>query len=120
VAYTAVETHSQAVSYAVANRDAAAVATTTHELSQFVRAQFGTARRASTPTGNGNGGTRPGGLRDLVLETLNTSPSTEYTGAEMGKVLGRSSGACANALEKLAEMGEAVQTSDKPRRFRKA
>jgi hypothetical protein len=64
---------------------------------------------------------KPGGLRAEVVAWLRANPDTEITPAGLSKQLGgRSSGAIANALEKLVEAGEAVRTSDKPKRYQAA
>jgi hypothetical protein len=64
--------------------------------------------------------TRPGGLRDLVEEHLRTFPGTSFTPHQIGKVLTRSSGAVANALDKLVSLGAAELATDKPRSYRLA
>ncbi|MFI6296653.1 hypothetical protein ACIBEJ_34045 [Nonomuraea sp. NPDC050790] len=70
-------------------------------------------------SGGGVGGSvRPGGLRDLVHKHLIEYPGKEFTPYEIGQALGgRSSGAVANALDRLVEFGEAVLTTERPRRF---
>lgn len=62
-------------------------------------------------------GVRPGALRDLVQAHLYDNPGEEYTPHQISKTLGRSSGAVANALDRLVQLGVAAQTSEKPRRF---
>lgn len=62
--------------------------------------------------------TRPGQLRDLVQAHLAAHPDAEFTPHVIGRVLGRSSGAVANALDRLTALGHAQLTSDKPRRYR--
>ena len=64
--------------------------------------------------------TRPGALRDLVEEHLRTFPGTAFTPHQVGKVLTRSAGAVANALDKLVALGTAELASDKPRSYRLA
>ena len=64
--------------------------------------------------------TRPGGLRDLVEEHLRKFPGTAFTPHQVGKVLTRSSGAVANALDKLVSLGTAELACDKPRSYRLA
>lgn len=64
--------------------------------------------------------TRPGGLRDLVAGHLHTFPDASFTPHQIGKVLTRSSGAVANALDKLVSLGTAELASDKPRSYRLA
>ena len=60
---------------------------------------------------------RPGQLRDLVAAHLAAHPGAEFTPHAIGRVLGRSSGAVANALDRLTALGQAQLTSDKPRRY---
>jgi hypothetical protein len=64
--------------------------------------------------------TRPGALRDLVEEHLRKFPGTAFTPHQVGKVLTRSAGAVANALDKLVSLGVAELASDKPRSYRLA
>jgi hypothetical protein len=73
-------------------------------------------RKGRTSTG----GPRLGGgeLRSLVLAALQDSGEMSPTG--IANRLDRSSGAVANALEKLVEQGQAVCTSAKPRRYKAA
>ena len=59
-----------------------------------------------------------GGLRALVVDYLTAHPDEEMTAPKIGKSLGRSSGAVANALDTLVEKGQAELTCEKPRRFR--
>jgi hypothetical protein len=68
------------------------------------------------PRGSGTS-TRPGQLRDLVAAHLAANPGAEFTPHAIGRVLGRSSGAVANALDRLTALGQAQLTSDKPRRY---
>ena len=62
---------------------------------------------------------RPGGLRDKVLAHLDAYPGGEFTPHEIHRVLDHSSGAIANALDTLVNLGEAELATDKPRRFRR-
>jgi hypothetical protein len=64
--------------------------------------------------------TRPGALRDLVEEHLRKFPETAFTPHQVGKVLTRSAGAVANALDKLVSLGTAQMVTDKPRTYRLA
>jgi hypothetical protein len=64
--------------------------------------------------------TRPGALRDLVEEHLRKFPQTAFTPHQVGKVLTRSAGAVANALDKLVSLGTAQMVTDKPRTYRLA
>lgn len=75
---------------------------------------------ARPPAVNGNGQPKlgKGGLGSLVTEFLVTHPKAEVTPTELGNKLSRSSGAVANALERLVMAGKAVRTSDRPRRYR--
>jgi hypothetical protein len=63
---------------------------------------------------------RPGALRDLVEEHLRKFPETAFTPHQVGKVLTRSAGAVANALDKLVGLGTAEMVTDKPRTYRLA
>jgi hypothetical protein len=64
--------------------------------------------------------TRPGALRDLVEEHLRKFPDAAFTPHQVGKVLTRSAGAVANALDKLVSFGAAEMVTDKPRTYRLA
>jgi hypothetical protein len=64
--------------------------------------------------------TRPGALRDLVEEHLRKFPEAAFTPHQVGKVLTRSAGAVANALDKLVSLGVAQMVTDKPRSYRLA
>ena len=64
--------------------------------------------------------TRPGALRNLVEEHLRKFPGTAFTPHQVGKVLTRSAGAVANALDKLVSLGTAEMVTDKPRTYRLA
>jgi hypothetical protein len=59
-----------------------------------------------------------GGLRALVVDYLTAHPGEELTAPKIGKSLGRSSGAVANALDTLVKNGQAELTREKPRTFR--
>jgi len=58
----------------------------------------------------------PGALRGMVEDYLRDNTG-EFSPNAIGKALKRSSGAVHNALEKLVEIGYAVRTSDKPKKF---
>lgn len=60
---------------------------------------------------------RKGALGDLVTEHLGARPDEALTPSAIGKALGRSSGAVANALEKMVADGSATRVSDKPKRY---
>ncbi|MGW0805572.1 hypothetical protein [Nonomuraea sp. NPDC002799] len=63
------------------------------------------------------GGVRPGALRDRAHAHLIEFPDKDFTPYEIGKVLDASSGAVANALDRLVNLGHAVLTCERPRRF---
>jgi len=63
---------------------------------------------------------RPGQLRDLVAAHLTAHPDADFTPHQIGRVLARSSGAVANALDKLTALGQAQMTCEKPRRYQAA
>jgi hypothetical protein len=72
--------------------------------------------------GTGTGAVRadraaPRPLRPEAVAHLSAHPGKEFTPGEIAKVLGRSSGAVANALETLAKNGEAVLVSERPARY---
>ncbi|MFL1375753.1 winged helix-turn-helix domain-containing protein [Nocardiopsis protaetiae] len=61
----------------------------------------------------------PGELKVMVKALLDASPKEEFTATEISHLLcGRSIGAIQNNLARLAKEGRAVQTGDKPRRYR--
>ena len=70
------------------------------------------------PRGTASPAARPGQLRDLVAAHLAAHPDADFTPHAIGRVLGRSSGAVANALDRLTALGQAQLTSEKPRRYR--
>ncbi|NJP96417.1 hypothetical protein HCN51_44495 [Nonomuraea sp. FMUSA5-5] len=77
------------------------------------------------PSGRGEGvaagsSIRHGALRDRVLEHLNEYPGKEFTPYEIGRALDSSSGAVANALDRLVSLDQAELTCERPRRFRLA
>ncbi|GAA0406135.1 hypothetical protein Acor_40880 [Acrocarpospora corrugata] len=75
-------------------------------------------RTAPRPgAGSGGGGVRPGMLRDRVLGHLIEHPGKEFTPYEIGRVLDASSGAVANALDRLVSLDQAQLTCERPRRF---
>jgi hypothetical protein len=75
---------------------------------------------ASGRRARGGGAARPGQLRDLVAGHLAAYPDAEFTPHAVGRVLGRSSGAVANALDRLTALGQAQLTSEHPRRYKSA
>jgi DprA winged helix domain len=75
---------------------------------------------ASGRRARGGQAARPGQLRDLVAGHLAAYPGAEFTPHAIGRVLGRSSGAVANALDRLTALGQAQLTSDHPRRYKAA
>ena len=62
----------------------------------------------------------PGGLRGMVEDYLRDHPTDDLGPAKIGTELGRSSGAVANALDRLVKDGYAQMTSPKPKRYRLA
>ena len=65
-------------------------------------------------------GTPPGELRSLVAAHLAAYPAEDFGPVAISRVLGRSSGAVANALDRLTALGQAQLTSEAPRRYRHA
>jgi DNA-binding transcriptional ArsR family regulator len=67
---------------------------------------------------SGTGRLRPGALDPLVLGYLTDHPGEGPLGpAAVAKGLGRSSGAVANCLVRLADAGEVIAVGDRPRRY---
>ncbi|MFE0156514.1 hypothetical protein ACFWY5_55950 [Nonomuraea sp. NPDC059007] len=83
------------------------------------RAVPGAGGGAGIGGGGGTGGsTRPGALREEIYAHLTEFPGKEFSPHDMAKALGgRSSGAVANALDRLVQLGDAVLTTERPRRF---
>ncbi|GAA5119730.1 hypothetical protein [Haloechinothrix salitolerans] len=69
-----------------------------------------------------NGRLPKGALHGLVEDFLSEPDRRDnaYTAGEIGRKLGRSSGAVRNALDKLAEKGTVVLTQEEPRRYQLA
>ncbi|MET9244921.1 hypothetical protein [Nonomuraea sp. NPDC003709] len=72
---------------------------------------------SARPSGGVGGGVRPGALRDRVHAHLIEFPGKDFTPYEIARVLDASSGAVANALDRLVNLGHAVLTCERPRRF---
>lgn len=63
----------------------------------------------------------PGELKVMVMALLDAEPDQEFTATSLSHLLaGRSIGAIQNNLARLAKEGRAVQTCDRPRRYRSA
>ncbi|GAU71517.1 hypothetical protein SSP35_44_00020 [Streptomyces sp. NBRC 110611] len=62
----------------------------------------------------------PGALRQMVIDHLHAHPDEAFTATRISRIIDKSSGAIANALEKLASQGIAEQVTDRPRTFRLA
>ncbi|MFC5828057.1 hypothetical protein [Nonomuraea insulae] len=76
------------------------------------------AARPGAASGAGAGdGVRPSALRDMVHAHLIEFPDKDFTPYEIGRALDRSSGAVANALDRLVSLGDAVLSCERPRRF---
>jgi DNA-binding IclR family transcriptional regulator len=63
---------------------------------------------------------RPGALGTLVVDYLKAHAEEALGPTAVGKALGRSQGAVANALVRLAEAGTVTVVSESPRRYRLA
>jgi DNA-binding MarR family transcriptional regulator len=73
----------------------------------------------TTARAAGNGArTAPRPLRPSVAAHLAAHLGKDFTPGEIAKVLGRSSGAVANALDSLVKQGEAELTCEHPNRYR--
>ena len=75
---------------------------------------------SATPPGTDGTKARLGAsqLRDMVLVHLREHSDQDHTPSAIGKVLARSSGAIANACEKLATEGAIALTSQRRRKYR--
>ncbi len=68
-------------------------------------------------TRSGTGRLKSGALQGLVEDFLTEHPG-EHSPTAVGKAIVRSSGAVANALERMVASGWAIRTCDKPKRYR--
>ncbi|MGW3956982.1 hypothetical protein ACWEKM_40210 [Streptomyces sp. NPDC004752] len=62
----------------------------------------------------------PGALRQMVIDHLSAHPGEAFTATGISRVIEKSSGAIANALDKLVKQNIAEQVSDRPRTYRLA
>jgi hypothetical protein len=82
---------------------------------RIVKAAMARKTRAASGTGDR---ARPGQLREQVRDHIAEHPGAELTPYEIGRAIGRSAGAVANALDRLVSLGEAELTCERPRRYR--
>ncbi|MGP4029711.1 MarR family transcriptional regulator [Actinomadura sp. 3N407] len=108
-ALTALESGDRAAALAVAET----IYTGSGKARRLVRA----AANGRPRTASGRARSHPGELRGKVAAHLAAHPGAEFTPHEIGKVVGHSAGAIANALDRLVALGEAVTTCERPRRF---
>ena len=119
----AVAAAGEAAARAVAAGDLAGAVTALEEAREHAAQARRAIRAASSAAGSrraGAGTVRPGELRDLVEGHLREFPGKEFTPYQVGKVLGRSSGAVANAMDKLVSLGVAELAGETPRAYRLA
>ncbi|MFE7276821.1 hypothetical protein [Streptomyces sp. NPDC057623] len=62
----------------------------------------------------------PGALRQMVIDHLEKHPGEAFTATGISRVIEKSSGAIANALDKLVKQNIAEQVSDRPRTYQLA
>jgi hypothetical protein len=62
----------------------------------------------------------PGALRQMVIDHLTVHPGEAFTATGISRVIEKSSGAIANALDKLVKQNIAEQVSNRPRTYRLA
>ncbi|BDM71543.1 hypothetical protein HEK616_50300 [Streptomyces nigrescens] len=72
------------------------------------------------PAPSAEGRLAPGALRQMVIDHLRAHPADAFTATQISRIIEKSSGAIANALDKLVSQGIATQVNDRPRRFQLA
>ncbi|APU15290.1 MULTISPECIES: MarR family transcriptional regulator [Actinoalloteichus] len=72
---------------------------------------------APTPRTGPTGRLAKGALRGMVEDYLTAHPGESFGPAQLGKRLGRSGGAVANALERLVADGYARRVAESPKRY---
>lgn len=75
-------------------------------------------QRSETSTGENGTRLGRGELAGLVVEFLTDRPAEAVGPVAVAKALGRSRGAVANALGRLANAGTVIRVGDQPRRYR--
>ena len=114
----AVAAAGEAAARAVASGDLAGAVTALEAAREHAAQARRAIRAASSAAGSRRavaGSGRPG---ELVEGHLREFPGKEFTPYQVGKVLGRSSGAVANALDKLVSLGVAELAGESPRAYR--
>jgi DNA-binding IclR family transcriptional regulator len=84
------------------------------------RWSLGSADKGDTPTRASTSRLRPGQLDELVRGYIDSLGNDAAGATAVAKALGRSAGAVANCLTRLAGAGRVRQVSDKPRRYSSA
>ncbi|WP_310725805.1 helix-turn-helix domain-containing protein [Streptomyces sp. N2A] len=69
------------------------------------------------PAPSTEGRLAPGVLRQMVIDHLQAHPAQAFTATRISRIIEKSSGAIANALDKLVSQGIATQVNDRPRQF---
>jgi DNA-binding MarR family transcriptional regulator len=85
--------------------------------SGLVRRLVRAAARGPVRTASGRVRSAPGAMRAKVAGHLTAHPGAAFTPHEVAKVIGHSAGAVSNALDRLAEAGDAELVCERPRRF---
>ncbi|MWA04594.1 hypothetical protein F8568_030295 [Actinomadura sp. LD22] len=85
--------------------------------SGLVRRLVRAAARGPVRTASGRVRSQPGAMRAKVARHLDAHPDAAFTPHEVARVIGHSAGAVSNALDRLAEAGEAELVCERPRRF---
>jgi hypothetical protein len=62
----------------------------------------------------------PGALRQMVIDHLSAHPGEAFTATGISRVIGKSSGAIANALDRMVKQNIAQQVNDRPRTYQLA
>ncbi|NUS83199.1 MAG: hypothetical protein HOY75_10720 [Streptomyces sp.] len=92
----------------------------THPAQRLVPAEAPEAAQPTAASGGEKVRLAPGALRQMVIDHLNAHPTDAFTATRISRIIGKSSGAIANALATLTKQGIAEQVIERPRTYRLA